>query len=288
MPLADRLFRPELKSKATPTIGQIRLAFAGAIRPKCVYRKKIPNCRRCVFFDCLQSRIVSRESACWYGRSASGKVEWQWDNSDPFGNNVPNQNPNGAGQFVFPLRFAGQYYDSETNLAYNYFRDYDPSIGRYVQSDPIGLGGSINTYGYVGGNPLRWVDPLGQDAILETPMGPLPIITPTQSTPNRGAGSSSTGNTDIEAGLPGGNASQSSSASNKNYSEQPSPNFPPSTGPNLPPGSGGGGICEAAYKLCLKGANVCGSFKPAATGICFAAYAACKIATLPHYPPPAP
>ncbi len=94
-------------------------------------------------------------------RCASGKVVWQWDNADPFGNNVPNENPNGAGQFGFPLRFAGQYFDRETSLAYNVNRDYDPSLGRYVQSDPLGLYSGINTYTYVDGNPLSYVDPTG-------------------------------------------------------------------------------------------------------------------------------
>ena len=44
---------------------------------------------------------------------------------------------------------------------YNYFRDYDPAIGRYVESDPIGLGGGLNTYAYVGGDPLAAFDRLG-------------------------------------------------------------------------------------------------------------------------------
>lgn len=44
---------------------------------------------------------------------------------------------------------------------YNYFRDYDPSVGRYVQSDPIGLDGGLNTFAYVGGDPVAGVDPLG-------------------------------------------------------------------------------------------------------------------------------
>jgi len=59
------------------------------------------------------------------------------------------------------VRFPGQYADSETALNYNYFRDYEPGTGRYVESDPMGLDGGISTYGYVNGNPLGVTDPFG-------------------------------------------------------------------------------------------------------------------------------
>jgi RHS repeat-associated protein len=87
---------------------------------------------------------------------------WRWDQQEPFGNNPANEDPDANFvAFDLPLRLPGQRYGSETGLHYNYFRDYDPSIGRYAESDPIGLNGGLNTYAYVGGRPLRYVDPRG-------------------------------------------------------------------------------------------------------------------------------
>jgi RHS repeat-associated protein len=84
----------------------------------------------------------------------SGAVVWQW-NFDPFGNGAP------IGSLTYDLRFPGQFFDQATKLHYNYFRDYDPRLGRYIESDPIGLAGGINSYAYVGGNPVNHTDPLG-------------------------------------------------------------------------------------------------------------------------------
>jgi RHS repeat-associated protein len=86
---------------------------------------------------------------------ASQNVVWDGGGSDPFMMSPPPTTP------AMGLRFPGQYYDSETGLHYNYFRDYDPSLGRYTESDPIGLEGGVNTYAYVGGNPVNHADPIG-------------------------------------------------------------------------------------------------------------------------------
>ncbi len=65
--------------------------------------------------------------------------------------------------FIYNLRFPGQYYLAETGLSQNYFRDYDPQTGRYIESDPIGLRAGVNTYGYVRGNPISLADLYGLD-----------------------------------------------------------------------------------------------------------------------------
>jgi RHS repeat-associated protein len=59
------------------------------------------------------------------------------------------------------LGFPGQYYDAERGLWNNGYRDYNASLGRYVESDPSGLNGGVNTYVYAENNPLSYMDPSG-------------------------------------------------------------------------------------------------------------------------------
>ena len=94
----------------------------------------------------------------------SNRVLWSWV-SDPFGNGASiTSNDDSGNPYQYNLRFPGQYYDAETGLHYNMARYYNPAIGRYTQSDPIGLGGGMNTYTYVGNNPIMIHDIVGTQA----------------------------------------------------------------------------------------------------------------------------
>ena len=94
-----------------------------------------------------------------------GKVVWSAE-STSFGETTLHGN-----EIENPLRFPGQYYDKETGLHYNYFRFYDPSAGRYISSDPIGLDGGVNTYGYVYQSPVVYVDPTGEFGVVGGALG---------------------------------------------------------------------------------------------------------------------
>ena len=98
---------------------------------------------------------------------SGNKPVWQWPYS-AFGDNQPT----GVLQatpvlqatkppMTYNLRYPGQYFDEEAKLLQNYFRSNQAAQGRYTQADPIGLGGGLNRFGYVGGNPLSYTDPEG-------------------------------------------------------------------------------------------------------------------------------
>lgn len=95
----------------------------------------------------------------------TGQIVWEAA-YDPFGNATIDEDPDGDFNHIeFNLRFPGQHYDQYTGKNYNYYRDYDPSTGRYIQSDPIGLQGGLNTYSYVWNNPQRYTDPTGESGL---------------------------------------------------------------------------------------------------------------------------
>jgi RHS repeat-associated protein len=100
-----------------------------------------------------------------------GKKVWQWTH-EPFGSTAPAS----SGSFSYDLRFPGQIADAESGNSYNMFRDYNPALGRYAQSDPMGLLAGVNTYGYVGNNPLWANDPFGLTAAC--PASPPPANDP--------------------------------------------------------------------------------------------------------------
>ena len=115
------------------------------------------------------------------GNQPAGTVIWRWrlvnqgtSGSNAFGAMAAEEDPDGNGTTVrFDLRFPGQQYDASTGLHYNYFRDYEAGTGRYVESDPFGLGGGVGTYGYASQNSTREIDPLGLEAFNPAWLDPI-------------------------------------------------------------------------------------------------------------------
>ncbi len=96
----------------------------------------------------------------------SGTVVWKGEYF-PFGEVfAEDKDPDGDGvQVEQPFRFPGQYEDEETGLYHNYFRDYEPRIGRYVEGDPKGQRGGINLFTYVNNNAVSLMDPFGLEEL---------------------------------------------------------------------------------------------------------------------------
>jgi RHS repeat-associated protein len=96
-----------------------------------------------------------------FATGATAQVVWR-AKFEAFGKALVDADPDGdAVPTIMNFRFPGQYYDEESGLHYNYNRDYDPSTGRYVQSDPIGIEGGLNTYLYARNSPQTAIDPSG-------------------------------------------------------------------------------------------------------------------------------
>lgn len=93
----------------------------------------------------------------------AGTTIWRWDyQGNAFGEQLANQDPDSDGTpFILNLRFPGQYWDAETGLAYNVHRTYDASVGRYLESDPLGLNAGVSTYSYAFNSALLQSDPMG-------------------------------------------------------------------------------------------------------------------------------
>ena len=108
-------------------------------RAECASRKNLQPLTGAVFVLAAQALDCPQENACGYGALVSERTH--------------------------------QVFDAETGLFQNWNREYSPRIGRYIQSDPIGLAGGINTYAYVGGNPLSKTDPKGLQAALGGRLG---------------------------------------------------------------------------------------------------------------------
>ena len=159
---------------------------------------------------------------------AAGNAATTWRASyEPFGLATVNEDADGDSQlYAMHLRFPGQRWDAESGGHYNFFRDYDPGLGRYQEFDPIGLAGGLNPMTYALGNPVGAYDPDGRSALVfRRSAGKLYVY------PGNGSGS-------VAAGPPQAFGASNNAVAGANPSlpnaNGPLPNGTYSTGPMLP------------------------------------------------------
>ena len=152
-----------------------------------------------------------------------------WDRlSDPFGETL-----NITGPATINLRFPGQYHDAESGLDYNFSRSYNAHTGRYTQSDPVGLLGGVNTYGYAGANPINGTDRFG---LLFPQVGPM-----------------STASGSVQPSSSGNSSNSSTGVCNANAGNNSTADTPPTTAQPVKLN------CQEAYQLCLGQSGTRGS-----------------------------
>ena len=247
-------------------MGDIPVAVVAGSTPSLSISAGNPAALYYIFSDHLNTPRLVADTA--------GNQRWSWPllTSEPFGATPANEAPAGqatAQAFSLPLRFPGQYLDKETGSFYNYFRTYNPETGRYLQSDPIGLAGGLNTYAYVGGNPLGYADPKGLQ-YAPTPWGPVPLPLPW---PGPGGGSSGGGYDPI---------TDSYSPIPATIIPPPGINWPPKEEPkscyvevpSRPPVKPPKNDCDTQLKVCMGMAKATGSFFMQAS--CLMGYMICK------------
>lgn len=185
---------------------------------------------------------------------SNGTNVWDWRNRDPFGNNAPLTSTTLT---TYDHRFPGQLADVETGLFYNYFRDYDPQTGRYIESDPIGVSGGVNTYAYVAGNPLIATDSQGLD--IECYGIVCRVVLPTITPSNASVPSASNTSYYDDDGRGRGRGSRDDGRGRTPsgvYEKKPSGGWRPPPPPSNPAGErfpqDWRGQCIALYEMCVQ------------------------------------
>jgi RHS repeat-associated protein len=155
-----------IDQRVIKTAGGVTTKYYYGVNGELLYETDGTNTKAYVYLSSVPITRVDNNTNVYYYHNdhlgtpqamtdSTGTTVWK-ANYEPFGKATVT-----TSTIANNLRLPGQYFDSETGLHYNNARYYDPKIGRYISSDPIGLKAGLNTYTYVANNPLRYIDPTG-------------------------------------------------------------------------------------------------------------------------------